>query len=939
MSIRIVKPLIIYMSLFGTLLFGFQNCSEFKMSEEFKTTSDSAALSAPEITFLESPEYISTPIVAVRFSVSVSDRDSLKSVSCQLVEQAAEAAPQDCISGSISYSDLVDGNYSLRVLALTTRGARSEEVLVFRKDTTAPVVTVSSTPAAVTSNVTGNFAFVASDNLSGVRSLECSLNDADFTSCASPATAPNLTSGAHSFRIRATDLAGNVSTIYSYSWTVDLSVPTVTISSSPSPFTNSTAATFSFSGPNIVSYECQTNDGAFANCTSPHSVNGLTPGLPYVFRVRGTNRAGTVSLNSEARWTIDTVAPATPQVASNVSTVTQSRNASVSFSSNDTLSGLARFECSVNGGAFATCSSPRAFTGIQDGRQTLLVRAVDNAGNVSQNGNFSWVVDGTSPTLTFSQTPQPSTTSTSAVFVFNASDAGSGIASTQCSLDMAAYAACVGPVTLSNLAVSSHEFRVRVTDQAGNQSTISYSWTVTPEVVVPPSAGIQSRILANRTSGVAPLAVHFDASASTADGNSIPFHSLRYDFNFGDDRGLTWAVSGLPKNTQTGGPIAAYVFDNPGAYTVRVRVRNPNNGESSESSVTVSVQDPNTVFAGTNTICVSTSSNFADCPTGALRQTSVPSIQSQKRILLRRGESFGGISINHGVSNVLITAYGSGNKPRVSSVSIGSLSPSNSSFPSDISTVDLNIQNGYTQYVTGSRLLLYRCDFDVPQGDLVIGQIEIGAALGYIVQNHTLPANQYHQPREIFVVENTLFGSTANPHVNMAGEGSRLVILGNRMGIAQQHTVRVFAMHKGYIAHNHLRGISSDGIRVALKLHSGGLGEYNDNYALSGSTWASRQVVIANNTLGDPASNNSFTGGASPENNASESRQGLEDVILENNRFHRGPNTNTEFILMGRRMSNRGNVRIDGGPVNINQFGNSFQLLPAEWNGPYYNSP
>ncbi len=107
------------------------------MSEEFKTTSDSAALSAPEITFLESPEYISTPIVAVRFSVSVSDRDSLKSVSCQLVEQAEEAAPQDCISGSISYSDLVDGNYSLRVLALTTRGARSEEVLVFRKDTTA----------------------------------------------------------------------------------------------------------------------------------------------------------------------------------------------------------------------------------------------------------------------------------------------------------------------------------------------------------------------------------------------------------------------------------------------------------------------------------------------------------------------------------------------------------------------------------------------------------------------------------------------------------------------------------------------------------------------------------------------------------------------------------------------------------------------------------
>jgi hypothetical protein len=74
-------------------------------------------------------------------------------------------------------------------------------------------------------------------------------------------------------------------------------------------------------------------------------------------------------------------------------------------------------------------------------------------------------------------------------------------------------------------------------------------------------------------------------------------------------------------------------------------------------------------------------------------------------------------------------------------------------------------------------------------------------------------------------------------------------------------------MHKGVIAHNALRGRSSDGVRVALKLHSGGLDEYNDNYALSRNGWATRQVVIANNRLGDSDDNNSFIGGASPENN------------------------------------------------------------------------
>jgi PKD repeat protein len=452
-----------------------------------------------------------------------------------------------------------------------------------------------------------------------------------------------------------------------------------------------------------------------------------------------------------------------------------------------------------------------------------------------------------------------------------------------------------------------------------------------------PSENIQAQLTSNRISGVAPLAVQFDASNTTSSSVSTAFHLLRYDFNFGDDRGQTWSVSGLPKNTQSGGPIAAHVFDLPGTYTVRVTARNPANNESAQATLTITVQDPNTVFSGSNTICVSTSGNYTGCPAGSVQQTSLPSVQSQKRILLRRGESFGAISINHGISNVLIGSFGSGNKPRVNRIDIGALNPTNNQFPSDIITMDLNIQESFTQYVTGSRLLLYRCDFDVPSSTDVDSQIGLSSAFDYIVENHTLAANQYYQPREIFVVENVAFGSTTTPHTNMSGVGSQTVIMGNRMGIARQHTIRMYRMNKGFIAHNHLRGISSDGIRVALKIHSNGLGNYDDNYAISGNTWASRKLVIANNILGDPNDTNSFTGGVSPQNSGPDSREGIEDTILENNRFYRGPNTNTEFILMGRRMSNRGNVRIDGGPVNINQFGHSYELLPPEWDGPYFN--
>jgi hypothetical protein len=449
---------------------------------------------------------------------------------------------------------------------------------------------------------------------------------------------------------------------------------------------------------------------------------------------------------------------------------------------------------------------------------------------------------------------------------------------------------------------------------------------------------VNVQLEATRLSGVAPLAVMFDASATTTrQASRNPFHEIRYAFDFGDDRGLKWPVSGLPKNVQEGGPLAAHVFDLPGTYQVKVRTTDPS-GITAEKSVTVKVLDPNQVYAGSKTICVSAAGRFEGCPSGASHAAALPSSDaySGRRVLLGRGEAFGKVSIPHGSENVQVGAFGVGAAPQVDSIFVGGINPSSSAFPRDITVMDLAVKQRFEQFVTMSRLLLYRNTFEVPTGEFYPAQINLASALAYIVEHHKLAANQYFQPRELFVVENRVRGSAANPMMNMAGEGSRFVILGNDMGTAKQHTVRIWGMHKGFIAHNALRGRSSDGIRVALKVHSGGLGDYNDDYAISGSTWASRQIVIANNRLGDASDNNSFTGGASPQNNTDSSREGLEDVILENNVFVRGPKTNTEFILMGRRMTSRGNLRADGGKPNINQFDNSYRLLPPEWVGPFY---
>ena len=74
-----------------------------------------------------------------------------------------------------------------------------------------------------------------------------------------------------------------------------------------------------------------------------------------------------------------------------------------------------------------------------------------------------------------------------------------------------------------------------------------------------------------------------------------------------------------------------------------------------ETTMTITVQDPNSTYSQSTT-CVSSASNFSGCPAGAQQLTSLPasSAFNNRRVLLRRGESFGSIGINHGARNVQV---------------------------------------------------------------------------------------------------------------------------------------------------------------------------------------------------------------------------------------------------------------------------------------------
>ena len=156
---------------------------------------------------------------------------------------------------------------------------------------------------------------------------------------------------------------------------VDATPPETAIVSSPTGAVASTSASVAFSSEPGARFQCSLDGAAFANCVSPSLQSGLSQGA-HAFDVRAVDAAGNVDPSpAEATWTVDTIAPDTR--------ITQWSRLSAGaarfwFAATEP----ATFQCSLDGGAWSGCTSPRTYTGLPRGRHTARVRAIDAAANV-----------------------------------------------------------------------------------------------------------------------------------------------------------------------------------------------------------------------------------------------------------------------------------------------------------------------------------------------------------------------------------------------------------------------------------------------------------------------------------------------------------------------------------------------------------------------------
>lgn len=433
-----------------------------------------------------------------------------------------------------------DGTKTLKLWTKDAAGniSASPTVLQFTLDTAAPSVTLMPL-ASVSGSTSVRLEFSASDNGGTVSLFECQLDSGSIGPCSSPAVYSGLAQGSHLANVWATDTAGNKSVVATGNWVVDLTPPTVSWTATPALLTQNGMTSFQFSivdtgGGNVQQTECRLDGGSWSICISPWS-SVVAEGF-HLFEVRATDSVGNISGSQSYSWNVDQTGPSSLITSSPAST-TNSTSATLSFSGVDTGGAtLASFECSLDGSAFAACSSPRTYSGLATGLHSFQVRATDSVGNTGVAVSTSWSIDLTTPMASISSQPPSLSGSTTAQFAFSANPPPAGsIVGYQCRLDGGSWGACSSPVNYSGLSEGAHSFEVRAIDNNSSvSSSTSASWTID---LTPPILSVVSAPPGYNNSTSATLSFN----ASDVGGATVAGFHCRKD-------GGAWSVCSSPLN-------------------------------------------------------------------------------------------------------------------------------------------------------------------------------------------------------------------------------------------------------------------------------------------------------------------------------------------------------------------------------------------------------
>jgi hypothetical protein len=381
------------------------------------------------------------------------------------------------------------------------------------------------------------------------------------------------------------------------------------------------------------------------------------------------------------------------------------------------------------------------------------------------------------------------------------------------------------------------------------------------------------------------LAVTFDAIGTTAtDTTSLPFHEIRYSWNFGEkinnsNYDARWAYGTRPGANSKDvalGPVAAHVFETPGTYTVTLT--GYDGASTSTRTTTVTVNDPNTVFSN-NTIYISQSGVPVPGQNGVPPGANVQQVTNwaqiatlaatYKRILLKRGDTWTVTNSAH-FNNAtragpgIIGAYGVGSRPIVA----------------------VNAETNALFFSAGAndwRVM----DLDITAINLVSRPNSAGIVVGSGTVDTLLLRTDIKLLRNLFMadgaigvyVADSLIGPTTPLDVGYAGylaNTPRVALLGSRFHGAGTHGIRMQGASRSVVSNVTVNDaiVGTPGNVFTLR------GMSNDaNNSVWNGLWTENVVI----------SDNHFSGNANslsvlrihPQNNVNAER--IRNIIVERN--------------------------------------------------------
>lgn len=260
---------------------------------------------APQVLITANPAKETLQTDATFQFVATDAETGIKLTECRLDSGSYQAC-----NNSITYSNLAEGNHTFQVRTTDLAGNPSAvSSYTWFVDLTAPKLSFVKTPTNPSTSPAALFEMLTSDNSPSPVLLECLLDNAiAFSPCTKMESLNIKKDGIHSFSVRATDVAGNVSPAISYSWLLDSTGPAINFSSIPNAIVGilddpmvSFNVTDAYS--NVANVQCGLQ-GQSGSCpvTFTTTYTTLSAGS-YIFRVDAVDSLGNATTNS-IQWTV-----------------------------------------------------------------------------------------------------------------------------------------------------------------------------------------------------------------------------------------------------------------------------------------------------------------------------------------------------------------------------------------------------------------------------------------------------------------------------------------------------------------------------------------------------------------------------------------------------------------------------------------------------------